>query len=180
MRGKKSKKGTMTKTALWIVILFLFSSSAAFALDPIPAMGQGLFEQQGSNSCMFCHGIDGKKGNVAAAANLSQPKTWRGWKGVGGDASYSKDPKTFVANLKKHVVDLVKNGAIRHNANYKDPSFNWKAAGPFNSQMVGLGGAASQQWLKRMAERGVTDEIAAQSLWLHISQKLDQQGVLNK
>ena len=78
------------------------------------------------------------------------------------------------------MTSLIKNGAIRHNATYKEAAFNWKASGvsPYNSQMVGLGGAASQQWLKRMAERGVTPDIAADSLWLHISGKLDSQGVL--
>ena len=84
-------------------------------------------------------------------------------------------------HLKKATIDLIKNGAIRHNATYKEAAFNWKASGvsAYNSQMVGLGGAASQQWLKRMTERGVTPEIAAQSLWLHLM-KLDSQGVLNK
>jgi len=164
-----------------VMAVLVASSASAFSLEPLQPMGQALYEQTGSNSCLFCHGIDGKKGSVAAAANLTTPKIWKGYKALGGDAAFAKDPKAFVANLRKATVALIKAGAIRHNATYKEAAFNWKATGvsPFNSQMVGLSGAATQQWLKRMTDRGVTPDIAAESLWLHLI-KLDAQGVLSK
>jgi hypothetical protein len=171
----------MTKAISAVGTLLLLLAYSAGAIEPMQVIGQGAFEQTGSNSCMFCHGIDGKKGNVAAAANLTLPKNWKTYKALGGDAAFNKDPKAFVGNLHKAIVALIKNGAIRHNATFKESFFNWKAPGvsPFNAQMVGLGGAASQAWLKRMTEKGVTPDIAAESLWLHLI-KLDSQGVLSK
>ncbi len=179
--GVKDRPMTkMTYSTLALSLSLIFSSQAR-AIEPVQAMGQGLFEQQGSNSCLFCHGIDGKKGNVAASANLTKPKAWKVYKALGGDAAFNKDPKDFVSKMRKATVALIKSGAIRHNATFKEPWFNWKATGvsPYNAQMMGLGGAATQQWLKRMKDRGVTPDIAAESLWLHLV-KLDSESVLSK
>jgi hypothetical protein len=170
----------MKPYSLLLLFFLLFSSliDNAFAqLKPSQVMGQGLYEQQGGNSCSFCHGITGEGGNVAEAAKLDYPKTWKAYKALGGDAAFNKDKKAFVEKLRKATVSLIQSGAIRHNASYKEAGFEWSKIQPYNSQMMGLGGAASVAWMKKYQKRGVTPEIAAESLWLHIV-TLDKQGVL--
>ncbi len=165
--------------SILVIGLGVVATPSFAKLEPSQVMGQGLFEQQGGNSCLFCHGISGEGGNVSDAAKLSQPKTWKSYKALGGDAAFNKDPKAFVDQMRKSVVSLIQVGAIRHNASYKEAGFDWSKISPFNAQMMGLGGAASVAWMKKYQKRGVTAEIAAQALWLHLV-KLDKQGVLNK
>ncbi len=157
---------------------FTFSQTAlAQAAQPVAAMGKGLFEQPGTNSCMYCHGIDGKGGKIAAAVKLAQPKTWRSYKILGGDAEFNKNKAEFMKRFQTAVEHILINGAIVHNARFKQPWYDLsKGGGPFNAQMLGMSGAPSSAWLKRMAARGVTREIAATSLWLHM-QSFDTQNV---
>lgn len=162
-------------------VLFLasqiLSSQSAMALTPDKLMGQGLFEQQGGNSCLFCHGIDGTGGNVADAAKLNNPRSWKAWKAVGGDAAYNADPKAFIAKLKDATVALLETGAIRHNASYKNEAFDWSKIEKYNSQMMGISGAASIAWIKKYKNRGMTPKIAAQGLWIYLAE-LDKESVL--
>ena len=151
------------------------------ALAQAPAasavMGKGLYEQTGSNSCSYCHGIDGNGGKIAAAAKLSEPKTWKSWKALGGDAAFAKDKAGFLKNLEDSLTEMIQKGAIAFNAGYKKTHYDWKkTGGTINAQMLGLGGAPSTAWLNKFKERGVTKEIAARSAFLHV-QTLDKQGV---
>ncbi len=133
------------------------------------AMGQGLFEQKGGNSCMFCHGIEGHDGSVKTAAKLTEPKTWKSYKATGGDEAKMADA----------VKQLIIKGAIAFNSSYKGAGFDWKKTDKLNVQMMGLTGGASQAWLKKFKDKGVTPEIAAESLWLHIK-TLDKQNFFKK
>ena len=132
---------------------------------PSAAMGQAIYEQKGSNSCIFCHGVGGENGSVAAAAKLDHPKTWRTFKtlGKGGE------------NFEKAIENLIIKGAVSHNATFKESFYDWKKSGPFNGQMMGLTGAPSASWLSRMKDRGVTKEVAAKSLVAYIK-TLDKDG----
>ena len=151
--------------------------SQAQAIDPSAAMGQGLYEQQGSNSCSFCHGIDGKGGKVADAAKLNTPKAWKTFKALGGEAELKKNKTAFLKNMEEAIVDLIAKGAIAHNSTFKKPHHDFKkSGGPVNAQMLGLGGAPSAAWVNKFKERGVTKDIAARSAYLHI-QSFDTQGV---
>lgn len=163
-------------------IIFLASvvSMAALA-DPSPAtppapskaMGQAIFEQNGANSCMYCHGITGEGGKVAAAAKLTHPKSWKTYKGL-------KQGADFPAHMQEALVNLIQKGAIAHNSGFKPAWFDWKATGgPINGQMLGLSGAPSAAWLSRFKDKGVTREIAAQSVYLYI-QSFDTEGVFKK
>lgn len=161
-----------------LLLVVLASSHQAFAeLKASQVMGQGLYEQNGGNSCLFCHGISGEGGNVKEAAKLDLPKTWKTYKALGGDAAYNKDPKAFLEKMEKAIENLMRLGAIRHNASYKEAGFDWSKIAPFNAQMMGLSGAASVSWMKKYQTRGVNAEIASKSLWLHLG-ALDKQGVL--
>jgi len=162
--------------ATLVMMTFSLSTSVS-ALEPDKLMGQGLYEQNGGNSCMFCHGISGEGGNVAAAAKLAEPKTWKTYAALGGDAEYKKDPKAFVEKMGKAIASLIQNGAIRHNASYKEEGFNWDKIKKFDAQMMGISGAASMAWIKKYKNRGMTPEIASKGVWLYLVE-LDKQGVL--
>jgi hypothetical protein len=169
------KKLAIASTSLFVSVVALSQPA------PGPGMGQGLYEQAGANSCLYCHGIEGHNGKVAASANLSQPKTWKGFKGLGGEAAYKKNPEEFIAKLKAKTLALIMNGAAIHNGQLKDkyPNFDVKAAGgTYNAQMLGLAGAPSVAWMKKYKDRGVTKEIAAEATWIYMATKLDKQGVL--
>ena len=161
----------------FVLSSFLFVSFSAEALDPDKLMGQGLYEQTGSNSCLFCHGIDGKGGNVAAAAKLDQPKTWKSYKALGGDAALKKDPAAFLEKLGAAVVTVIQKGAIRFNSTYKDPNFDWSKIKKFDGQMMGVTGAASAAWIKKYKNRGMSSETASKAVWMYLAE-LDGQGIL--
>lgn len=157
-------------TALSTSFALLFCSTAAFAAKPSDKMGGGLFRAKGSNSCIFCHGLgDEVKGNVKDAASLTNPKAWKAYAALGGDAAFKADPIKFRENLKKATVALIKNGGIRHNGSYKDPAFDWSKIKKYNAQMMGLSGTASVAWLKKYKDRGVTPDIAAESVFLFVT-----------
>lgn len=159
-------------------ILFIsLAGSQAMALEPTAEMGGGLYNQQGANSCLYCHGADGKGGKVAAAAKLDNPKNWKGYKALGGDAAFAKDKAGFLKNLKDATVHLIVKGAIIHNSTYKNPAFDWKkTGGPYDAQMLGVSGAPSKAWLNKYKDRGVTPQVAAESVYLYL-QKFDTQKV---
>lgn len=160
-----------------MLLSVLSVSFAARAAEPNEGMGQGLYEQPGANSCMYCHGITGEGGKVAAAAKLDQPKTWKVYKALGGDAAFAKDKAAFLKNMEEATLNLIQKGAIAHNAAFKKPFFDWsKTGGPYNSQMLGITGAPSAAWIKKYEAKGVTKEVAAKAAYLHV-QKLDKQGV---
>lgn len=154
-----------------------YSSNQLQATAPI---GKGLYEQKGSNSCVFCHGIQGHDGSVKDAANLSQPKTWKAWKALGGNAAFSKDKTAFLKKLSEATVHLIEKGAVVHNKkNFVRDWYSWQASGSYNTQMLGVRGAPSAKWIKRYKNRGMTGKMAAASVYKYI-QILDKQGVFEK
>jgi len=153
--------------------------SNSAALEPNAMMGRGLFEQRSSNSCLFCHGGNGKGGLVNTGVDLSRPTTWKVYLALGGKAAYQSDRKTFVARMKIATTALIRDGAILHNAQFKEPWFNWNAPSmtPYKNQMLGLGGSASQHWMSLFEDVGMTPTIAAEAAWIHLGM-LDSQGIL--
>ncbi len=155
----------------------LHLSTAAFAQDkkldpnvPREAMGNGLYNQQGANSCLYCHGVGGVGGNVKIAANLQQPKTWKIYKILGGDAAFAKDQAGFRAKMQESTTHLMLKGAIVHNSSFKRPWYDIsKAAAPYDGQMLGVGGSPSRGWLKKFKDKyGVKPEVASESLYLYL------------
>ena len=164
----------MKKQFLASMILGLSFASHAGS-EASAGMGKGLYTQAGANSCLYCHGADGAGGNVAAAAKLSQPSTWKIYAILGGKAEAAKDKAAFLKKMKEATLHLIVKGAIVHNASFKQPWFDLKKAkAPYDAQMLGLSGAPSKKWLKKFAEKGITPEVAAESAYLYV-QSLDQE-----
>ncbi len=181
-------KNPLNRLRLSIVVLAAaFANSAAHAETALPfskrvavVAGQGLYQQSGANSCSYCHGMTGAGGSVAAAAKLNQPKTWKSWKALGGDAAFNKDKATFLKNLEDAIVILIQKGAISFNSTYKKAHYDLKlAGGSVNGQMLGVSGAPSKRWIKKYAERGINDEVAARVVYMHL-QSFDTQSVFKQ
>jgi len=171
-----------TKKHLSKILHVALLASAPAALSqakPSEGMGKGLYNVEGANSCLFCHGVGGEGGNVKDAAKLSHPKQWKVYAALGGDAAYKKDPAAFLEKMKNASVNLMVMGAIRHNATYKAEGYNKAAIKPYNAQMMGLTGAASVGWLNKYKDKGVTPQIAAESAWAYV-QTFDKDGVFKK
>ena len=162
----------MKKQLLSTMVLGLSLASYA-GTEASAGMGKGLYSQAGANSCLYCHGVDGSGGNVAAAAKLNQPSTWKIYAMLGGKAAAAKDKPAFLKNMKEATLDLIVKGAIVHNASFKRPWFDLKKVkAPYDAQMLGLSGAPSKKWLKKFADKGVTPDVAAESVYLYV-QSLD-------
>ena len=169
------KTQNILKTTFLLCVLL--QGQLAKAVEPTLATGKEIFLLTGSNSCSFCHGIDGNVGKIANSAKLSTPKAWRTYKALGGDAEFTKNKAAFLKNFEEALVHLIAKGAIAHNATYKKPYHDFKrAGGPVNAQMLGLGGGPSSAWLSKNKASGMTKEIAAQSVLMHVK-SLDTQGV---
>ncbi len=130
-----------------------------------------------ANSCMYCHGVTGEGGAVAAAAKLDMPKDWKSFKALGGEAEFKKDPAGFMKKLEEAVTNVILVGSIRHNITYKNHGYDLKKAGaPLNAQMLGLTGAPSMAYLKK---NNIAKEEAAAALLLHLK-SFDKQGIFKK
>ncbi|NCN28297.1 hypothetical protein GW915_12075 [bacterium] len=134
------------------------------AAEPSVEIGDELYNQTGANSCLYCHGVGGVGGNVAAAAKLKDPSTWKIAK-ILGAAAVDSDKFTDA------TVHIIAKGAIVHNSTYKDmaPWFDMSKAGSaYDAQMVGLTGAPSATYLRQNKAKGITPEVAAKSLYMYI------------
>lgn len=171
----------MIKLSMAIVSLVLISSAQAAAPAASAGMGKGLYgDPKASNSCAFCHGADGAGGSVKTAAHLTEPKTWKIYKILGGDAEFAKNKADFLEKMKKATVHLIIKSAVAHNVTFKkdNPWFDLAKAkvASYDSQMLGLTTAPAKAWLKKYADKGVTPQIAAESAYLFV-QSLDKQGL---
>jgi hypothetical protein len=142
------------------------------------ATGNGLYNQSGANSCVYCHGVGGVNGTVKEAANLQKPKTWKIYKILGGDGAFAKDKEGFRSKMKQATTHLILKGAIAHNSSFKQPWYDSSKAAPYNGQMLGVAGGPSRAWLKKYKEKyGLVPEVAADSLYLYIK-SLSKEDVL--
>ena len=133
------------------------------------ATGNGLYNQSGANSCVYCHGVGGVNGNVKEAANLQNPKSWKIYKILGGDGAFAKDKEGFRSKMKQATTHLILKGAIAHNSSFKQPWYDSSKAAPYNGQMLGVNGGPSRAWLKKYKEKyGLVPEVAADSVYLYI------------
>jgi hypothetical protein len=129
---------------------------------PTAKIGEELYNLPGANSCVYCHGVGGVNGNVKVAAKLNAPGSWKIAK-ILGKADY-KDP-----HFRQATAHLIIKGAIVHNSSYKEAWFDLKKApAAYDSQMLGLTGAPSAKWLKDNKEKGLSPEVAAESLLLYL------------
>ena len=176
---------------LLYTLIFILCSNSALAIsttelkdylssnpDVLVKAGEGLYNQEAANSCLYCHGTPEQAGKIAAAAKMYEPKTWKIYKILGGDAAYAANKEEFLAKMRTATYNIILKGSVSHNITFKEPWFDVsKGGGAYDSQMVGLAGAPSKMWIKRYAkERGMTPEVAVNAVYEYIK-TMDKQGV---
>ena len=85
----------------------------AYAADPIAEnvaklgltkeqllkIGEDVYNTDGENTCLQCHGKGGTGGTQAGAADLRHPKTWRVYQYMGGDEAFKANKEKFLKDM---------------------------------------------------------------------------------
>ena len=127
------------------------------------ALGETLFNTEGANTCLKCHGAGGHGGDQVGAADLRHPRTWRSYQALGGDDVFNADKDAFLANMATIIHVLIREGAptwnLRFAKTHKDIEMDWsKVTIPdqvdkYNSMMKGITSGPMKKALKAMAKQ---------------------------
>ena len=111
-------------------------------------MGEAIYNTEGANTCLKCHGPGGHGGDQAGAADLRHPKTWRVYQFLGGDEAFAANKEEFLKNMDTVIHELISGGATAWNLKFprthKEITMDWSKvsipdkADKYNSMMKGL------------------------------------------
>ena len=126
-------------------------------------IGEAVYNTDGENTCLQCHGKGGTGGTQAGAADLRHPKTWRVYQALGGDAAFKADKAKFIKDIDTVVHDLIRNGATQWNIKFprehKDIALDWgkvtipDKADKYNQMMKGITSEPMAKKLKELQEK---------------------------
>jgi hypothetical protein len=169
--------------------------------EQLLGIGETLFNTEGANTCLKCHGAGGHGGDQAGAADLRHPRTWRAYQALGGDEAFNADKNAFLANMATIIHVLIREGAptwnLRFAKSHKDIEMDWsKVTIPdkvdkYNSMMKGITSGPMKKALKTMAKQVQADigiklkskdrkDVAAVATYLYVrsfDDGSDQAGV---
>ena len=131
------------------------------------AIGETLFNTEGANTCLKCHGAGGHGGDQVGAADLRHPRTWRSYQALGGDEVFNADKDTFLAKMATVIHVLIRAGGptwnLRFAKSHKDIEMDWsKVTIPdkvdkYNSMMKGITSGPMKKALKAVAKQFEAD-----------------------
>lgn len=126
-------------------------------------MGEMLFNTEGTNTCVYCHGKGGHGGNQAGAADLRHPRTWRVYQALGGDEAFNANKEKFLKDLQTSLHFLIRNGATKWNLSFskqhKDIEYDWSKvtvpdkASKYNNMMKGVTSGPMQKQVKEVQKQ---------------------------
>ena len=149
----------------------------AYAADPIAEnvaklgltkeqllkIGEEVYNTDGENTCLQCHGKGGTGGTQAGAADLRHPKTWRVYQAMGGDEAFKANKTKFLQDMDAVLHDLIRNGATQWNIKFprehKEITMDWgkvtipDKADKYNQMMKGITSEPMAKKLKEIQER---------------------------
>jgi len=163
----------------WLLVVACVSLFAlpAYAADPIGEaveklglskeqllkLGDAIYNTEGENTCLKCHGKGGKDGDQAGAADLRHPRTWRAFQALGGDAAFKADKAKFLKDMDAIMHDLIRNGATQWNLKFpkerKEITLDWAKvtipdkADKYNQMMKGLTSDPMAKKVKELQEQ---------------------------
>ena len=127
------------------------------------SIGETLFNTEGANTCLKCHGAGGHGGDQVGAADLRHPRTWRVYQALGGDEVFNADQDAFRANMATVIHVLIREGAptwnLRFAKTHKDIVLDWSQVtipdkvDKYNSMMKGITSGPMKKALKAMAKQ---------------------------
>jgi len=125
-------------------------------------LGEAVYNTDGENTCLQCHGKGGTGGTQAGAADLRHPKTWRIYQALGGDAAFKANKDKFRQDMATVLHDLIRNGAtqwnIRFPKEHKEIALDWSKvtipdkADKYNQMMKGITSEPMVKKLKDLQE----------------------------
>jgi len=126
-------------------------------------IGDEIYNTEGENTCLKCHGKGGSGGDQAGAADLKHPKTWRVYQALGGDAAFKANKEKFLQDMDTVLHDLIRNGATTWNIKFprehKDIKLDWAKvtipdpADKYNQMMKGITSEPMKKHIKEVQEQ---------------------------
>jgi hypothetical protein len=130
------------------------------APEKLVELGEFVFNTEGANTCLKCHGKGGHGGDQAGAADLRHPRTWRSYQALGGDEALAADKDAFIKKLETSLHYLINKGATTWNQRFlkthKDVVYDWSKvenADKYDSMMKGVTTGPMKQRLKELQEK---------------------------
>ncbi len=138
-------------------------AKAGLTKEYLMEIGKMIYETDGANTCLKCHGPGGFGGDQAGAADLRHPRTWRSYQALGGDAAFTANKDKFLKDMDAIIHDLIRNGAtswnIKFAKDHKEITMDWTKvtipdkADKYNNMMKGLTSDPLVTRLKDIAEK---------------------------
>jgi hypothetical protein len=126
-------------------------------------IGEEVFNTDGENTCLQCHGKGGTGGTQAGAADLRHPKTWRVYQALGGDEVFNANKDKFRQDMEAVLHDLIRNGApqwnLKFSSAHKEIKLDWSKvtipdkADKYNQMMKGITSEPMEKKVKEVGEQ---------------------------
>ena len=113
--------------------------------EQLVELGEFVFNTEGANTCLKCHGQGGHGGDQAGAADLRHPRTWRSYQALGGDEVFEANKEEFIKKMETSLHYLISKGATtwnqRFDKTFDDIKYDWSKVEPkadkYDSMMKG-------------------------------------------
>lgn len=128
--------------------------------EKLVELGDFVYNTEGANTCLKCHGKGGHGGDQAGAADLRHPKTWRSYQALGGDEAFAANKEEFLKKMETSLHYLINKGATtwtqRFSKSHKDIVYDWskvEGADKYDSMMKGVTTGPMKNKLKQLKEK---------------------------
>ncbi len=145
-------------------------------------IGEVLFNTEGANTCLKCHGAGGHGGDQTGAADLRHPRTWRSYQALGGDEAFNADKEQFLSHMSAIIHALIRDGApawnLRFAKSHKNIKLDWSkvtipnTADKYDAMMKGITSGPMKKAVKAMGK-----ELAGNGKKLKSSRQRDVAAV---
>ena len=118
--------------------------------EQLVGFGDEIYNTEGANTCLKCHGKGGTGGDQAGAADLRHPRTWLSYQALGGDAAFEANKDEFLKKMEAALHFLFNKGGTAWNQRFskahKDVTYEWagvknadgKEVNKYDSMMKGV------------------------------------------
>ena len=128
--------------------------------EKLVELGEFVFNTEGANTCLKCHGKGGHGGDQAGAADLRHPRTWRSYQALGGDEAFSANKEEFLKKMETSLHYLINKGATtwtqRFSKTHPDIKYDWskvEGADKYDSMMKGVTSGPMKNKLRDLKEK---------------------------